>query len=84
MAKPNLTPCALDTDDESPSDELRALADACESGNVEGVLVAYVTSDGSVRYKMMGALADEENLGNVATIAGELKRRIHMRIALSA
>lgn len=85
MTNVNFIPCTLDAnDDESPSGELRALADACESGNVEGVLIAYVMSDGSVRYQMMGELAEEENLGNAATVAGELKRRLDMRAALSA
>lgn len=85
MAKPDHTPCTPDADDdESLSGVLRAMADAYDVGNVEGILVAYVTSDGSVRYQMMGALAEEENLGNAVTIAGALKKRLHMRLALSA
>lgn len=85
MANSNLTPYVCDAgDDESPSGVLRAMADAYDAGNVEGALVAYVTSDGSVRYQMMGALAEEENLDNAVTIAGALKKRLHMRRALSA
>lgn len=85
MTAVNTTPYTRGAnDDESPSGELKALADAYDSGNVEGILVAYVTSDGSVRYQMMGALADEENLGNAITVAGALKRRLDMRLALSA
>lgn len=85
MAKPNHTPCTPDADDnESASGVLRAMADAYDVGNVEGILVAYVTSDGSVRYQMMGALAKEENLDNAVIIAEALKKRLHMRLALSA
>jgi hypothetical protein len=43
-----------------------------------------VMDDGEVRYKLMGALAEEENLGNAVAIVGELKRRINMMIALSS
>lgn len=31
--------------------------------------------DGEVKYKLMGALAEKENLLNAAAIAGELKKR---------
>ncbi|QIF07926.1 hypothetical protein G5A69_09830 [Ralstonia mannitolilytica] len=85
MTNANLTPCTLDADDdESPSGVLRAMADAFESGNVEGALVAYVTSDGAVKYQTMGALAEKENIGNAVTVAEVLKRRLHMRAALSS
>ncbi|WP_024972262.1 hypothetical protein [Ralstonia pickettii] len=84
MAKSNLTPRAIDADEgEAPEVELRYLADDYEAGAVDGVVVAYVMGDGLVKYKLMGALADEENLDNVANIVGELKRRIHTRLALS-
>lgn len=85
MTNSNLTPYACDAgDDESPSGVLRAMADAYDVGNVEGVLVAYVTSDGAVMYRVMGALAEKENIGNAVTVAEVLKRRLHMRAALSS
>jgi len=62
--------------DIAPGDELRDLADAYESGDVEGVLIAYVTRSGEVKYKTMGALAEKENLRHAATVAEELKRRL--------
>lgn len=70
--------------DETPGCKLRELADDYESGAVRGVIVTYVTDDGEVMYKLMGALSEEENLGNAVTIVGELKRRINMMIALSS
>lgn len=69
---------------EAPAEQLRELASGCEAGEVEGLIVTYVMKNGTVGYKLMGALAEEENSGNVATIVGELQRRIHMRIAFSA
>lgn len=62
--------------DAAPGDELREIADAYESGDVEGVLIAYVMRDGTVKYQTMGALADRENLGSASTVAGELQRRL--------
>ena len=77
MTKINFTPRATDADEgEAPEVELRNLAEDYEAGAVEGVLVAYVMGDGVVKYKLMGALAEKENLVNAAAIAGELKKRI--------
>ncbi|AMP69561.1 hypothetical protein PP715_03155 [Ralstonia solanacearum] len=64
--------------DETPGDKLREIADDYESGKVKGVIVTYVTDDGEVRYKLMGALAKTGNLGNALAIAGELKRRLEL------
>jgi len=69
---------------EAPAEQLRELAGDYEAGEVEGLIVTYVMKNGAVGYKLMGALGEEENLGNVATIVGELQRRIHMRIAFSS
>lgn len=85
MAKCNLTPYTVGADDdEAPAEQLRELASDYEAGEVEGLIVTYVMRNGAVGYKLMGALAEEENSGNVSTIVGELKRRIHMRLALSS
>lgn len=65
-----------DADEPAPGDELREIAGAYEAGDVEGVLIAYIARDGTVRYKTMGALADRENLGQAITVAGELQRRL--------
>lgn len=62
--------------DVAPGDELRDIADAYETGDVEGVLIAYVMKDGTVKYKTMGALAERENLGSAVTVAGELQHRL--------
>ena len=83
MTNINFTPRAIDADEgEAPEVELRNLAEDYEAGVVEGVLVAYVMGDGLVKYKLMGALAEKENLVNAATIAGELKKRIGIRWVL--
>lgn len=65
--------------DVAPGDELRDIADALETGDVEGVLIAYVMKDGTVKYKTMGELAERENLGNAITVAGELHHRLQSR-----
>jgi hypothetical protein len=64
--------------DETPGGKLREIAADYELGEIEGVLITCVTSDGSVQYQMMGALAEKENIGNAVTIAGELKRRLEL------
>lgn len=81
MTEINSTP-AIDADEgetdegKAPEVELRQLASDYEAGEIGGVLVAYVMDDGLVKYKLMGALAEKENLVNAAAIAGELKKRI--------
>lgn len=70
-------------DDDSPGNTLREIAGGYEEGVVEGVVVAYVMRDGSVRYQLLGALAEPENLGNAVTIAGELKRRLEQSLIFS-
>ncbi|OCS50810.1 hypothetical protein [Ralstonia pickettii] len=76
MTNINLTPRAIGADEgEAPEIKLRQLASDYEAGEIEGLLVAYVMGDGEVKYKLMGALAEKENLLNAAAIAGELKKR---------
>lgn len=62
--------------DDATGEELRELAGDYESGRVRGVIVTYVMDDGEVKYKLMGALAQTENLSQAMTVAGELRRRI--------
>lgn len=65
-----------EANDDSPAARLRELADAYESGEVGGVLITYVTSDGAVKYQVTGALTEEENIGKAIGMAEELRRRL--------